>query len=50
MFEKITMSKREYDNLIENKVKLLAIEAVVRTQAYPDKQVAEILGIELGED
>jgi len=48
MFEKemISISKKEYDCLIEKKAKLMAIEAVVRTSKYPDEQIAAILGIE----
>lgn len=48
--EKIEITRREFDSLIDAKSKLMAIEAVVSTSAYPDKQVAKILGIELEDE
>lgn len=52
MFEKemITIRKQEYESLIEQKAKLMAIKAIVKTQSYPDKQIAEILEIEMDEE
>lgn len=52
MFEKemIEIRKKEYDSLIEQKAKLMAIRAIVKTQSYPDKQLAEILEIEMDDE
>ena len=52
MFEKemITISKNEFNNLVEQKAKIMAIKAVIKTQTYPDKQIAEILEIDVEEE
>ena len=49
MFEKemITISKNEFNNLVEQKAKIMAIKAVIKTQSYPDKQIATILEIDV---